>query len=212
MRRQCFTKDGKPLKPHKLNDMLQKLHVRLGCHSQHFIPIGFYYAKWSDKLHFHLARAGRQDRSLSSTSRTRTPTPSPAPARSPSPPVTDTRSPDIAPLSVAGDASIDDIDDMTIEDAENSRDELRLLRAAIFDDKSDGKLTKKDKTIFWYREDHRNAWKAESADTMMNESEWNERYDQGELEKLQASEQQLEILLSEHLQNIGYGPAGQGRN
>jgi hypothetical protein len=212
VRRQCFTKDGKPLKPHKLNDMLQKLHVRLGCHSQHFIPIGFYYAKWSDKLHFHLARAGRQDRSLSSTSRTRTPTPSPAPARSPSPPVTDTRSPDIAPLSVAGDASIDDIDDMTIEDAENSRDELRLLRAAIFDDKSDGKLTKKDKTIFWYREDHRNAWKAESADTMMNESEWNERYDQGELEKLQASEQQLEILLSEHLQNIGYGPAGQGRN
>jgi hypothetical protein len=57
VRRQCFTKDGKPLKPHKLTDMLKNLHVRLGCHSQHCIPIGFYYAKWSEKLHFHLARA-----------------------------------------------------------------------------------------------------------------------------------------------------------
>ena len=175
-------------------------------------PYGFYYAKWSEKLHFYLERAGREDCSLSSTSRTRTPTPSLAPARSPSPPVKDTKSLNVAPLSTAEDASIDDIDDRTIEDAENSLDELRLLRAAIFDDKSDGKLTKKDKTIFWYGENRRNVWKAESADTMMNESEWNERYDQGELEKLQASEQQLETLLSELLQNIGYGPAGQGRN
>jgi hypothetical protein len=55
VRKQCFTKDGKPLKPHKLDDKLKKLHVRLGCHKLHFIPIGFYYAKWSEKLHFHLA-------------------------------------------------------------------------------------------------------------------------------------------------------------
>ena len=47
---------------------------------------------------------------------------------------------------------------------------------------------------------------------MLNESEWNDRYDQGELEKVQASEEQLETLLSEHRQSIGYGPAGQGRN
>jgi hypothetical protein len=192
--------------------MLKNLHVRLGCHLQHSIPIGFYYATWSEKLHFHLARAGRQDRSLSFTSRTCTPTPSPAPAQSPSPLVNDTKSPNVAPLTAPGDTSIDDIDDMTIEDAENSLDELRMLRAAIFDDKSDEKLTKKDKTVFWYREKRRNAWKVESAETMMNESEWNERYDQGELEKLQESEQQLQTLLSEHLQNIGYGPAGQGRN
>ena len=46
---------------------------------------------------------------------------------------------------------------------------------------------------------------------MMNESEWNERYDQGELEKVRESEEQLETLLEEHQQNIGYGPAGQGR-
>ncbi len=152
MRKQYFTKDGKPLKPHKLDDMLKKLHVRLGCHKLHFTPIGFYYAKWSEKLHFHLARAGRQDRSLSSTSRTRTPTPS---ARSPSPSVKDTRSPNIPPLSAAEDVSIDDIDDITIADAENSLDDLRLLRAAIFDDTSNGKLT--DKTVFWYRENRRTA-------------------------------------------------------
>ncbi len=45
----------------------------------------------------------------------------------------------------------------------------------------------------------------------MNKSEWNDRYDQGELDKVQASEEQLETLLSEHLQNIDYDPAGQGR-
>ena len=50
------------------------------------------------------------------------------------------------------------------------------------------------------------------AETMLNESEWNDRYDQGELEKVQASEEQLETLLSEHRQSIGYGPAGQERN
>jgi hypothetical protein len=185
--------------------------VRLGCHSQHFIPIGFYYAKWSEKFHFHLERAGRQDRSLSSTSRTRTPTPSPAPARSPSPLVRKTRSPNIPPLSAAGDVSIDDIDGVTIADAENSLDELRKLRAAIFDDTSNGKLTIKDKAVFRYREKRRIVWKAAASETMLNESEWNDRYDQGELEKVQASEGQLETLLSEHLQNIGYGPAGQGR-
>ncbi len=48
-------------------------------------------------------------------------------------------------------------------------------------------------------------WKAASAETMMNEAEWNDRYDQGELEKVQASEEQLETLLSEHKQSIVYG-------
>jgi len=44
VRKQCFTKDGRPLKPHKQDDMLRKLHARLGCHKLHHIPIGFYYA------------------------------------------------------------------------------------------------------------------------------------------------------------------------
>jgi hypothetical protein len=103
--------------------------------------------------------------------------------------------------------SIVGIDDMTIADARNSIDELRMLRAAIFDDISNGKLTKKDKTVFWYREKRRIAWKVAASETMLNESEWNDRYDQGELEKVRASEEQHETLLAEHQQNIGYGPA-----
>ena len=64
VRKQCFTKDGKPMLPHKLDDKQRKLHVRLGCHKLHSIPIGFYYAKWSEKLRLQLERARRQDRSL----------------------------------------------------------------------------------------------------------------------------------------------------
>ncbi len=100
---------------------------------------------------------------------------------------------------------------MTIADAIRGIDELRLLRAAIFNDTSNEKLTKKDNTVFWYREKRRIAWKAAASETVMNESEWNDRYDQGELEKVRASEEQLGTLLAEHQQNIGYGPAGQGR-
>ncbi len=177
----------------------------------YIIPIGFYFAKWSEKLNFHLARAGRQDRSLSSTSRTRTSTPSPVQARSPSPSGKEARSPNIPPLAAALDVPIDGIDDLTITDARSSIDELRMLRAAIFNDISNGELTKKDKTVFWYREKRRIVWKAAASGTMMNESERNDRYDQGELEKVRASDEQLETLLAEHQQNIGYGPAGQGR-
>ena len=49
-------------------------------------------------------------------------------------------------------------------------------------------------------------------ETMMNETEWNDEYDRGQLEKLQVLEQQLETLLSEHQQSNGDGPAWQGRN
>ena len=76
------------------------------------------------------------------------------------------------------DASIEGIGDSTIDDVIRSIDELRSLRAAIFNDTSNGKLTKKDNTVFWYREKRRIAWKAVASETMMNESEWNDRYDQ----------------------------------
>jgi hypothetical protein len=109
------------------------------------------------------------------------------------------------------DISIDSIDDSI--DITLRIDQLRSLRAAIFNETSDGKLTKKDKTVFWYREKRRVAWKAVANETMMNESEWNDRYDQEELEKAQVAEEQLETLLEEDQQKtfFGYGPAGQGR-
>ena len=52
-----------------------------------------------------------------------------------------------------------------------------------------------------------------ASETMLNEAEWNDRYDQGELEKVRESEEQLETLLEEDQQKtfFGYGPAGQGR-
>ncbi len=90
-------------------------------------------------------------------------------------------------------------------------DEIKTKRAAIFDDTSDGRLTKKDKAVFWYREKRRLEWRAASNDTMLSESTgWNDRHDQEQLEKLQKAEEQLETLLAHHLKTIGYGPAGQG--
>jgi len=62
VREHCFTRDGRPLRPHKLDDLLKKLHLRLGCHKLHSIPVGFYYAKWSEKLHFHLAKRISKER------------------------------------------------------------------------------------------------------------------------------------------------------
>jgi tripartite-type tricarboxylate transporter receptor subunit TctC len=50
------------------------------------------------------------------------------------------------------------------------------------------------------------------AETMLNEAEWNARYDQQSLERLKETEEQLETLLEEHLKSIGDGPAGQESN
>jgi hypothetical protein len=205
VRKHCFDKDGNPLRPHRQNDSLKKLHARLGCHNLQHIPIGFYYAKWFEKLEFYLTRAGKQDRSLSSASKTRTPTPSPV--RSP------IKALNIPPLAAAADLdiSIDSIDDSI--DITLRIDQLRSLRAAIFNETSDGKLTKKDKAVFWYREKRRAAWKAVASETMLNETEWNDRYDQEELEKVRVSVEELETMLEEDQQKtfFGYGPAGQGR-
>ena len=218
IRKQCFDKDGTPLRPHKLDDMLKKLHARLGCHSLHSIPIGFYYAKWNEKLLFHLANAFKPDRSHSRTSSSRSRTPSPKtsastrsagdPTRSPNPPERHLRSPKSASSSAAGgDMSVDS--GMSIEDALGN---LRVKRAAIFDETKDGALTKKDKAVFWYRQGRRQEWQAVASSVMMNESEWNDQHDQNALEKLRVEEEQLETLLAEHKNSIGYGPAGQESN
>jgi hypothetical protein len=207
IRQQCFAKDGTPLRPHKLNDSLQRLHERLGCYSQHSIPIGFFYAKWSEKLHFQLARAHRQERSHStaSSSRTRTPSPTPASTHSPNPPDQHSKSPIIASSSAAARV-------MTIEKAEESLNEIREKRAAIFVDTKDGLLKKNEKAVFWYRHNRRLEWKAVASETMLSESEWNDQHDQEQLVELQKMEGQLETLLAEHVKPIGYGPTGQRSN
>jgi hypothetical protein len=99
---------------------------------------------------------------------------------------------------------------MTNEEAEANLNEIREKRAAIFVETKDGLLTKKDKTVFWYRQNRRREWR--KAESMLSESEWNDQHDQEQLEKLQKEEEQLETLLAEHAKSIGYGPAGQESN
>ncbi len=163
---QCFTPDGTPLRTHRQNDLSRSLHERLGWFSQkHFILIGLYYAKWSEKLHFYFAKMRQQKRSLSTASRSRTPLPAsaPAPAQSPSPSKSK-RSLEVAPSSAAAFSSVS----LSEKEVKRNLEELKEKRAAIFCERSDRQLTKKDKAVFWYRENRRLKWKA--ADTMLSES------------------------------------------
>ena len=101
---------------------------------------------------------------------------------------------------------------MSIEEAQVALNNLREKRAAIFDETKDGALTKKDKAVFWYRQNRRQEWQAVAAGSMLSEAEWNDRHDQESLEKLRVVEEQLETLLAEHKNSIGHGPAGQESN
>jgi hypothetical protein len=209
IRAQSFSSDGSSaLRPHKATDSLQRLHDRLGCHKQHSIPIGFFYAKWSEKLHFHLSRIQKQERgpsSASSSSRSRTPSPRTAPTSTRS---AREKSPTMASSPAAGGVTY------SMEESEDALKVLQEARAAIFDDTKDRELTvtKHHKAVFWYRRNRREEWLAAEAGTMMNESEWNARYDQQGLENLQKREEEMETLIKEHKKSIGYGPAGQGPN
>jgi hypothetical protein len=54
--------------PYRANDNNRALHQRLAIHNRHFIPIGFYYSKWLEKLRFHLDNRDEERRSSSSSS------------------------------------------------------------------------------------------------------------------------------------------------
>jgi hypothetical protein len=43
-----------PKGPYRSTDDNRALHQRLAIHNRHYIPIGFYYSKWLEKLRFHL--------------------------------------------------------------------------------------------------------------------------------------------------------------
>jgi hypothetical protein len=103
---------------------------------------------------------------------------------------------------------------ITVEEAVENLEAVRLKRAAIFDDASDGKLIKTDKDVFWYREIRRGAWSAARAAIgfRSKEEDWNEEYDQAQLEKLRKAEEVLQSLLASCLETNGDGPAGQDFN
>ena len=50
-----------------------------------------------------------------------------------------------------------------------------------------------------------------ASETMLNEAEWNDRYNQGELEKVRESKEQLETLLEEDQQKTFFGYGGASR-
>jgi hypothetical protein len=59
IRELSFTADGnrlKPKAPHSHADINERLHERLLCYNQHFIQIGFYNAKWLEKLNFYIGQ------------------------------------------------------------------------------------------------------------------------------------------------------------
>jgi hypothetical protein len=57
-----------PKGPYRSTDDNRALHHRLVIHNRHFIPIGFYYSKWLEKLRFHLDNREEERRSSSSSS------------------------------------------------------------------------------------------------------------------------------------------------
>ena len=168
IRAQSFSREGNhALRPHKATDSLHRLHERLGCYKQYSIPIGFFYAKWSEKLHFHLSRIQKQERgpsSASSSSRSRTPSPRTAPTSTRS---AREKSPTMASSPAAGGITY------SMEESEDALKVLQEARAAIFDDTKDQLLsvTKHHKAVFWYRHHRREEWLAAAAGTMLNESE-----------------------------------------
>ncbi len=57
VRTTCFTAGQQRLLPkdaYKPMDDKTRLHVRLACPKMYCIPVGFYYAKWLDKLDYYL--------------------------------------------------------------------------------------------------------------------------------------------------------------
>ena len=82
-RESCFTANGNRLQPkasHTQADLNVRLHERLLCYTQHSIPIGFYYAKWLEKLNFYIGQMGKdisRDTSPPGKSASGTPVPTP---------------------------------------------------------------------------------------------------------------------------------------
>ncbi len=83
IRESCFTANGNRLQPkasHTQADLNVRLHEHLLCDNQHSIPMGFYYAKWLEKLNFYIGQIGKEisrDNSPPGKSASNTPVPTP---------------------------------------------------------------------------------------------------------------------------------------
>jgi hypothetical protein len=63
IRNSCFTSTGFRLQmkaSHTVIDLNVRLHERLLIFNQHSIPIGFYYAKWLEKLNYYIGQLSKE--------------------------------------------------------------------------------------------------------------------------------------------------------
>jgi hypothetical protein len=199
IRESCFTASGSRLQPkasHIQADLNVRLHERLLCYTQHSIPIGFYYAKWLEKLNFYIEQMGKEiSRDTSPPGKSASGTPVPTPQKS--------SSSSIASSSAAN---------LFV-----TRESMRLLmekRAAIFDDRKDRQLKVKDRPVFMYRSDRLVHWvktQEEASGSYLAEEEHDAQYDQEQLDLVHAVMSKLNKNTTKTQQKLGDGPAGHGQ-
>ncbi len=163
----CFTAGQQRLLPkdaYKSMDYKTGLHARLACPKMYCISVGFYYAKWLEKLDYNLRNSQQRERSPSArTSLTSTPTPVRQMYSS------------IASSSAAAPSA--------------DRQTLMEKRAAIFEDnKADEDLTSQGKIVYKYREERTEQWVSSSSRTTnLHEREFYEQYDEEQLARVKKS-------------------------
>jgi hypothetical protein len=198
IRNSCFTSTGFRLQmkaSHVVVDLNVRLHERLLVFNQHSIPIGFYYAKWLEKLNFYigqLSKEGSRNPSPSAHSASNTPVPTPQKSSSSS----------IASSSAANPVTHESMRSLTEK------------RAAIFDDREDHQLKVKDRSVFLYRSSRLAHWvktQEDAGGSYMTEEEHNDQYDQEQLDLVHSAMSKLNKNNLKTQQNLGDGPAGQGQ-
>jgi hypothetical protein len=196
IRNSCFTSTGFRLQmkaSHTVSDLNVRLHERLLVFNQHSIPMGFYYAKWLEKLDFYIGQLGKD------VSRNHSP-----PANSSTPVQTPQKS---SSSSIASSSAANLV-------THESMRSLMEKRAAIFDDREDHQLKVKDRSVFLYRSSRLAHWvktQEEAGGSYMTEEEHNAQYDQEQLDLVHSAMSQLNKNTTKTQQNLGDGPAGQGQ-
>jgi hypothetical protein len=198
IRNSCFTSTGFRLQmkaSHTVSDLNVRLHERLLVFNQHSIPIGFYYAKWLEKLNFYIGQLSKEvSRNLIPPAKSASNTPVPTPQKSSS-------------SSIASSSAANLV-------THESMQSLMEKRAAIFDDREDHQLKVKDRSIFLYRSSRLVHWvktQEEAGGSYMTEEEHNAQYDQEQLDHVHSAMSKLNKNNSKTQQNLGDGPAGQGQ-
>ncbi len=198
IRNSCFTSTGFRLQmkvSHTVCDLNVRLHERLLIFNQHSIPIGFYYAKWLEKLNFYIRQLSKDaSRNNSPPAKSASGTPVSTPQKSSS-------------SSIASSSAANLV-------THESMQSLMEKRAAIFDDREDHQPMVKDRSVFLYRSSRLVHWvktQEEAGGSYMTEEEHNAQYDQEQLDLVHSAMSKLNKNTTKTQQNLGDGPAGHGQ-